>query len=106
SGRPPPPLLERAARPYDGVMAEDERRTDSGIPVQPLYTAADLGGRDPATRLGEPGTPPYTRGIYPTMYRGRLWTMRQYAGFGTAEETNRRFHYLLEHGQTGLSTAF
>jgi methylmalonyl-CoA mutase N-terminal domain/subunit len=87
-------------------MAEDERRTDSGIPVEPLYTAADLDGWDAATQLGEPGRPPYTRGIYPTMYRGRLWTMRQYAGFGSAEATNERFKFLLAAGQTGLSCAF
>src|SRR5581483_863477 len=61
---------------------------------------------DPARDLGRPGEPPFTRGIHPTMYRGRLWTMRQYAGYGTAAETNRRFRYLLEHGQTGLSVAF
>jgi len=84
----------------------DERRTDSGIPVEPVYTPAHLAGFDPATRLGEPGQPPYTRGIYPGMYRQRHWTMRQYAGFGTAEETNQRFHYLLKAGQTGLSCAF
>jgi methylmalonyl-CoA mutase N-terminal domain/subunit len=70
------------------------------------YGPEDLEGWDPATRLGEPGAFPFTRGIYPTMYRGRLWTMRQYAGMGTADDTNRRFRYLLEHGQTGLSTAF
>jgi methylmalonyl-CoA mutase N-terminal domain/subunit len=77
----------------------------SGEPVRPLYTEADL----PADRdasIGVPGGYPFTRGVYPSMYRGRLWTMRQFAGFGTAEETNERFHYLLEHGQTGLSTAF
>ncbi len=85
----------------------DERRlTDSGIEVQPLYTPADLEGWDPQRRLGEPGQPPYTRGIYPNMYRGRLWTMRQYAGFGTAEDTNERFKFLLGAGQTGLSCAF
>ena len=84
----------------------DERRTHSGIPVEPVYTPAHLEGFDPAARLGEPGQPPYTRGIYPGMYRQRHWTMRQYAGFGTAEETNQRFHYLLKAGQTGLSCAF
>src|SRR5262249_35912897 len=63
-------------------------------------------GFDPAAQLGYPGEPPFTRGIQPNMYRGRLWTMRQYAGFGTAEQTNERFHYLLQKGQTGLSTAF
>ena len=82
-------------------MAEDERRTDSGIEIRPLYEAPD---RPP--ELGRPGEPPFTRGIYPSMYRGRPWTMRQYAGMGTAEETNRRFRYLLDHGQTGLSVAF
>src|SRR5262245_8789108 len=87
-------------------MADEVRRTDSGIPVEPLYTAADLDGWDPATQLGDPGSPPYTRGIYPSMYRGRLWTMRQYAGFGSAETTNERFKFLLANGQTGLSCAF
>jgi methylmalonyl-CoA mutase, N-terminal domain len=77
--------------------------TLSGEPVEPLYTAADL--PDPE-RIGFPGEFPFTRGVYPSMYRGRLWTMRQFAGFGTAEETNERFRYLLDHGQTGLSTAF
>src|SRR4249920_388291 len=86
--------------------AKDERRTDSGIELRPVYTAEDLEGWDPAGRLGDPGAYPFTRGPYPSMYRGRLWTMRQYAGMGTADDTNRRFHYLLEHGQTGLSTAF
>jgi methylmalonyl-CoA mutase N-terminal domain/subunit len=80
--------------------------TISGHEVRPLYTEEDLAEDDPERDLGFPGEYPYTRGIYPSMYRGRLWTMRQFAGYGTAEETNRRFHYLLEHGQTGLSTAF
>ena len=84
----------------------DEKRTDSGIEVKALYDASDLAGWDPATQLGAPGTPPYTRGVYPTMYRGKLWTMRQYAGFGTAASTNERFKFLLEAGQTGLSCAF
>jgi len=83
-----------------------ERRTDSGIEIRPVYTDADLEGFDPGERLGRPGEPPYTRGLYEQMYRQRLWTMRQYAGFGTAEDTNRRFHYLLDAGQTGLSCAF
>jgi methylmalonyl-CoA mutase N-terminal domain/subunit len=77
--------------------------TLSGEPVAPLYTEADL---PDAGRIGLPGEFPFTRGVYASMYRGRLWTMRQFAGFGTAEETNERFRYLLEHGQTGLSTAF
>src|SRR3954470_14902006 len=76
----------------------------SGEEVKPLYTAADVD--DAPDHIGLPGAFPYTRGVYPSMYRGRLWTMRQFAGFGTAVETNERFHYLLDHGQTGLSTAF
>jgi methylmalonyl-CoA mutase, N-terminal domain len=88
-------------------VAEDERRvTDSGIELQPIYRPEDLDGWDPSEQLGDPGEPPFTRGIYPSMYRGRLWTMRQYAGMATAEETNARFRYLLDHGQTGLSVAF
>jgi methylmalonyl-CoA mutase, N-terminal domain len=78
--------------------------TLSGEPVRPLYTPEDVGPFE--DRIGFPGEPPYTRGVYPSMYRGRLWTMRQFAGFGTVEETNERFRYLLDHGQTGLSTAF
>ncbi len=84
----------------------DSKRTDSGIEVKALYGPEDLAGWDAAERLGEPGKPPYTRGIYPSMYRGRLWTMRQYAGFGTARSTNERFKFLLNAGQTGLSCAF
>src|ERR1700710_3121100 len=87
---------------------EQSFRTLSGEPIRELYTPADLPagigtGDDP---VGLPGAYPYTRGIHASMYRGRLWTMRQFAGFGTSEQTNERFHYLLEHGQTGLSTAF
>jgi methylmalonyl-CoA mutase N-terminal domain/subunit len=82
----------------------DRRITDSGIELQPIYgpdeTTVD------ASRVGEPGVFPYTRGVYPDMYRARLWTMRQYAGMGAAADTNRRFRYLLDHGQTGLSVAF
>ena len=81
-------------------------RTTSDIEVEPLYGPDDLEGWDPAQRLGRPGEYPFTRGVQPSMYRGRLWTMRQYAGFATAAETNRRFKYLLAHGQTGLSVAF
>jgi methylmalonyl-CoA mutase N-terminal domain/subunit len=84
-------------------MADDQPRvTDSGIELQPVYGPEDPGARD----LGRPGEAPFTRGVYPDMYRGRLWTMRQYAGMSTPEETNARFRYLLEHGQTGLSVAF
>ncbi|MFB6310258.1 MAG: methylmalonyl-CoA mutase, partial [Salinirussus sp.] len=85
----------------------DSFRTDTeGLDVDPLYTPADVEGLDYGDDLGFPGEEPFTRGVYPTMYRGRLWTMRQYAGMGTAEETNERFRYLLEEGQTGLSMAF
>ena len=82
-----------------------EVRTDAGIPVREVYTASDV-GPDLERRLGSPGEPPFTRGPYPTMYRGRLWTMRQFAGFGSPEEANERFHFLLERGQTALSVAF
>ena len=94
-------------RSYDrGPERTDELfSTISGVENEPLYTPenADV---DYDRDLGYPGEPPFTRGVYPSMYRGRLWTMRQFAGFGTAEETNARFRYLLDHGQTGLSTAF
>jgi len=80
--------------------------TISAYPIRRLYTHADLADWDPQRDLGYPGEPPYTRGIHSSMYRGRLWTMRQFAGFGTAEDTNQRFRYLLSQGQTGLSTAF
>ncbi len=88
-----------------------DSRTLSGEPIAELYTEADVGvgARPPGgleDPIGRPGEYPFTRGVYESMYRGRLWTMRQFAGFGTSEETNERFHYLLEHGQTGLSTAF
>ena len=80
--------------------------TESGIPVKRLYTPLDLADADYNGDLGYPGEYPYTRGVYPTMFRGRLWTMRNYAGFGTAEDTNKRFRYLLEQGMPGLSVAF
>ena len=89
---------ERAARP--------PHRSTSGIEIRTVYRPADLAGRDPTATLGEPGAFPFTRGIHPDGYRGRPWTMRQYAGFGSAEETNERFRYLLDSGQTGLSVAF
>ena len=93
----------------DVYGATPERRktftTVSGEPIRPLYTEHDL-PKDPAQSIGLPGEYPFTRGVYPNMYRGRLWTLRQFAGFGTPEETNSRFHYLLEQGQMGLSTAF
>jgi methylmalonyl-CoA mutase N-terminal domain/subunit len=87
-------------------VGANERLTDSGIEIKSVYRGADLKDFDEATQLGEPGGYPYTRGVQETMYRGRLWTMRQYAGFGTAEATNERFKFLLGAGQTGLSCAF
>ncbi len=84
----------------------DERRTESGLPIPALYGPDALAGWDPARQLGEPGAFPYTRGVYPTMYTGKPWTMRQYAGFGTAAESNARYRQLLAAGQTGLSVAF
>jgi methylmalonyl-CoA mutase N-terminal domain/subunit len=91
---------------YEAKPERDELFTTmSGLPLAPLYTP-DVVEIDYERDLGYPGVYPYTRGVYPSMYRGKLWTMRQFAGFGTAEETNVRFRYLLEHGQTGLSTAF
>ena len=91
-------------------MAKDLRdrvfTTISGVPVEEVYTPESVAELDEARDLGNPGEPPYTRGIHETMYRGKLWTMRQFSGFGTAEETNQRYRYLLEHGQTGLSVAF
>ena len=86
-----------------GALRQERFATTSGLELLPLYGPRDT---DYEEKLGFPGEYPYTRGVQPTMYRGRFWTMRQYAGFGTAEETNRRFHYLLASGQTGLSTAF
>ncbi|MEZ4299636.1 MAG: methylmalonyl-CoA mutase family protein [Polyangiaceae bacterium] len=116
-GAPPPGTprdrfeaqLQKAAskaRPRTPVLAGPPGT--AGIDADPLYDAATLGdlGFDPDRDLGFPGQPPFTRGVQPNMYRGRLWTMRQYAGFGTAEESNARYHYLLSQGQTGLSVAF
>jgi methylmalonyl-CoA mutase N-terminal domain/subunit len=89
-----------------GALAKaPPRETPSGIPLRPLYVPEDA-PLDYARDLGFPGEPPFTRGVYPTMYRGQAWTMRQYAGFGSARQTNARFRYLLERGQTGLSVAF
>ncbi|MFJ5118480.1 MULTISPECIES: methylmalonyl-CoA mutase [unclassified Kitasatospora] len=87
-------------------MAAEPRRTESGFPIEPLYGPEDLAGWDPRQRLGRPGEYPYTRGVYPSMYTGRPWTMRQYAGFGTAAESNARYRQLIANGTTGLSVAF
>jgi methylmalonyl-CoA mutase, N-terminal domain len=97
-----------AAEPKAPQAAREQRQAEfttmSGHPIESLYTRAEVAGPDET--IGRPGEYPFTRGPYESMYRGRLWTMRQFAGFGTVEETNERFHYLLDHGQTGLSTAF
>jgi len=85
---------------------EKEFTSISGRPIKALYTPLDLKDFDYGRDLGFPGQYPFTRGIHPTMYRGRIWTMRQFSGFGTAEDTNRRYKYLLSQGQTGLSVAF
>ncbi|WP_435073331.1 acyl-CoA mutase large subunit family protein [Halorubrum sp. HHNYT27] len=102
---------EWAAETLDPALDRRGERRDrfatvSNHEVDRLYTPADVADLDYGDDLGFPGEEPYTRGVYPTMYRGRTWTMRQFAGFGTAEETNERFHYLIDEGQTGLSTAF
>jgi methylmalonyl-CoA mutase N-terminal domain/subunit len=93
---------------YQGGVRPQERpaTTISGLPLKPLYTPEDLQGFDYDAKLGYPGEFPYTRGVYPSMYRGRPWTIRQFAGYGTAEETNRRYKFLLSQGQAGLSVAF
>jgi len=103
--------LERVTRALDRWRSRAgqealARETSAGIPIEPLYTPAHVAGLDFERDLGWPGEYPFTRGPYPTMYRGRPWTMRQYAGYGTAAETNQRFHYLLSQGTTGLSVAF
>ena len=85
---------------------KDPNDTESGLPFQQVYGPDDLGGFDPATQLGDPGQYPFTRGVYPSMYTGRPWTMRQYAGFGTAKESNERYKQLVAHGTGGLSVAF
>ncbi len=94
------PALEKVPEP------KDDWATVSGIPVKRVYTPLEREGEDYLEQQGLPGSFPFTRGVQPTMYRSRLWTMRQYAGFGSAEETNARYHYLLKQGQTGLSVAF
>ena len=98
------PSGPRRSRPPRSGATRSRRRRGSSI--RDLYTPADTAGLDEDRDLGRPGEYPFTRGVQPTMYRSRFWTMRQYAGFATAEETNRRFRYLLEQGQTGLSVAF
>jgi methylmalonyl-CoA mutase N-terminal domain/subunit len=98
------PIAETSRDEVSAVA--EERLSESGVPFRTVYGPADLAGFDPADALGEPGAYPFTRGVYPTMYTGRPWTMRQYAGFGTAKESNERYHRLIEAGTTGLSVAF
>src|ERR671917_644752 len=97
------PALGMTERPEQN---DPRRRTESGTPLQPVYGPEDLADFDPASALGEPGAFPYTRGVYPSMYTTRPWTMRQYAGFGTAAESNARYRELIGHGTAGLSVAF
>jgi methylmalonyl-CoA mutase N-terminal domain/subunit len=97
---------ETVVKSFDKLPERGEFSTSSDIPVNRVYTPLDIANVDYPKKLGFPGEYPLTRGVYTTMYRARLWTMRQYAGFGTAEQTNKRFKYLLGHGQTGLSVAF
>ncbi len=99
-------MVEAEKRDAEPRVGERSHTTRSGDPVQAVYAPEDLIGWDPAAMLGEPGAFPFTRGVYPTMYRGRRWTMRQFAGFGSPAETNARYRYLLERGQGGLSVAF
>mgnify|MGYP000934320393 CR=1 FL=1 len=107
--------VEEGSKCYEGSVAKtlaknperkDNFTTGGGIPLKRTYTPQDLEGLDYSKDLGFPGQYPYTRGVQPTMYRGRFWTMRQYAGFATAEDSNRRYRYLLGQGTTGLSVAF
>src|SRR5262245_57551030 len=106
-----PPRKDPAATGHPGIAPDvgpdDPRRfTDSGIEIEIVYDDTDVADLDLPDRLGEPGEYPFTRGIHPEMYRPRRWTMRQYAGYATAQESNTRYRYLLEHGSTGLSMAF
>src|SRR5438445_85339 len=99
--------LERWERENAAASPRDQPPTTvSGVPIDALYTPESLNGFDPETDLGYPGQYPFARGVHATMYRSRPWTMRQFAGFGTARQTNERFRFLLSRGQTGLSTAF
>jgi methylmalonyl-CoA mutase, N-terminal domain len=97
-------MTDQAKKP--STLSERKSASTTGLPMEAVVTPKDLPGWDAERDLGYPGQFPFTRGVYPTMYRGRLWTMRQYAGFGSAVESNRRYRYLLEKGQTGLSVAF
>ena len=99
-------MSDAKTKPASPAERKERFTTLSGLPINRLYTEGNLANWDPESALGYPGEFPFTRGIYPTMYRGRFWTMRQYAGFGTAIESNQRYRYLLSKGQAGLSVAF
>ena len=99
-------LKPKTEIPSGSPSATADPETGSHIPIRSFYTAADLKGWDQEREVGYPGEYPFTRGVQATMYRGRLWTMRQYAGMGDAEESNKRYKYLLANGTTGLSVAF
>ena len=99
-------MAKDVSDPAKGIERPGPFTTVSGVPIERLYTPENIRDLDYEKDLGDPGEPPYTRGVYPTMYRGKHWTTRQFSGFGTAADTNERFHYLLKHGQHGLSVAF
>ena len=99
-------MPEPTNKPTSVAERKPRFTTLSGLPVETVYTAGDLAGWEMEEALGYPGEFPFTRGIYPTMYRGRCWTMRQYAGYGTATETNQRFRYMIERGLAGINVAF
>src|SRR5258708_31971095 len=99
-------MSETKSPPTEPKERRERFTTPSGLPLERLYTAESLASWDPENALGYPGEFPYTRGIYPSMYRGRLWTMRQYAGFGSAAESNQRYRHLLNKAQSVLSVAF
>src|ERR1700737_2164481 len=99
NSKPSAPAVRRSDR-------KEKFSTLTGLPLESVYTAENLASQNPEETIGYPGKFPYTRGIYPTMYRGRFWTMRQYAGFGSAAQSNERYRYLLSKGQSGLSVAF
>jgi methylmalonyl-CoA mutase N-terminal domain/subunit len=99
-------MSDKKSEPASSTERKPRFMTISGLPVERLYTPSSVSSSDAESCPGFPGEYPFTRGIYPTMYRGRLWTMRQYAGFGSAAESNQRYRYLLSKGQKGLSVAF
>ena len=102
--------IEAKLKEWEDIVAKQKERdvkfeTYSGIPIKPLYTPLDIKDKDYLNDIGFPGQAPFTRGVYPNMYRGRFWTMRLFSGFGTPETTNKRWKFLYEHGETGFSAA-